>query len=337
MQDGSLEHLVVDEESEGVRLDVWLAQQLGLSRTRVARLLEEGRVRVQGEVPRKSTGVVPGDRVEVEIPPPEAPEVEPEDLPVQIVWQDADLLVVDKPAGMVVHPAPGHRRGTLVNALLYRVGDLSGIGGVLRPGIVHRLDRDTSGLMVVAKNDRTHQALSRSLKARQVRRLYTAAVWGHLREDPVEVDAPVGRDPRMRRRMAVVEGGRPALTRARVKERWPAADLLDVALGTGRTHQIRVHMSHLGHPVVGDALYGAGREKGFVGAAGSWARQFARRVPRQFLHAGELAFRHPTSGEMMRFRAPLPTELAAAAEWARRGGSEGPEGGEPPPEGTQSE
>jgi 23S rRNA pseudouridine1911/1915/1917 synthase len=316
--------LEVGDDGSGERLDVWLSGQLALSRTRVARLVEEGRVLVDGVRPRKSELLSAGMRVEVEVPAPEPSGVEAQAIPLDVVWEDADLLVVNKPAGMVVHPAPGHPRGTLVNALLHHVHDLSGIGGALRPGIVHRLDRDTSGLLVVAKRDRVHQALSEALRARTVRRIYLAAVWGHLKESPVTVDVPIGRDPRDRKRMAVVPGGRRALTRARVRERWPAAELLDVALSTGRTHQIRVHMQHLGHPVVADPVYGAGWERGIGGDAGIWARALARRVPRQFLHAAELAFRHPGTGEPMRFRAPLPDDLAAAVAWARGEGSQEP-------------
>ncbi len=325
---------MVGEEGEGERLDAWLAARMGISRTRAAKLVEEGRVLLEGARPRKSGMLAAGMRVEVELPPPEPVGVEPEAIPLEVVWEDEDLLVVNKPAGMVVHPAPGHPRGTLVNALLHHVRDLSGVGGALRPGIVHRLDRETSGLLVVAKSDLAHRALSDDLRARKVRRLYLAAVWGHLRESPVTVDAPIGRDPRDRKRMAVVPGGRRAVTRARRRERWLAAELLDVALGTGRTHQIRVHMLHLGHPVVGDPVYGAGRERGFGGESGAWARALARRVPRQFLHAAELAFRHPRTEEVMRFRAPLPEDLAAAAAWARGAGSQDPDG---PPTGAGTE
>jgi 23S rRNA pseudouridine1911/1915/1917 synthase len=309
--------LVVEEDGDGSRLDVWLAPRLDLSRTRVAQLVDEGGVLLNGEVPRKSVVVSGGDRIEVDVPPPRVSETLPEDLPLDIVFEDRHLLVVNKAAGMVVHPAPGHPTGTLVNALLYRVGDLAGIGGTLRPGIVHRLDRDTSGLLVVAKDEATHQALSRALKERKVRRLYVAAAWGHLSETYVRVDAPIGRDPRDRRRMAVVPGGRRALTRVRVRERWPAAELLDVGLETGRTHQIRVHLAHLGHPIVGDTTYGAGWERGMGGRDAVWARELARKVPRQFLHAGRLAFVHPATGESLEFQAPLPPDLEAVTQWAR--------------------
>ncbi len=309
--------LVVGKEGKGIRLDMWLAEHIELSRTRVASLVESGKVLRNGAPVRKSEPVNEGDRLEIEVPAPEPLRAEPEDLPLDIVYEDRHLVVVNKAAGMVVHPAPGHPRGTLVNALLHHVRDLSGIGGVLRPGIVHRLDRDTSGLLVVAKDDQTHHALSAALKERRVRRLYVAASWGHFRESPIRVDAPVGRDPKEGRRMAVTEGGRRAVTRARVKERWAAAELLDVALETGRTHQIRVHLAHLGHPVVGDPVYGAAWEQGMGGPARGWARELARRTPRTFLQAERLQFAHPETGARMSFRAPLPPELEAVAAWAR--------------------
>ena len=309
--------LEVGPEGAGVRLDVFVASALGLSRTRVQRLLEEERITLDGRPPRKSEVLAEGQRLSVDVPAPAPVAAEPEPIPVAIVFQDADLVVVDKPAGLVVHPSAGHARGTLVNALLHHVKDLSGIGGALRPGIVHRLDRDTSGLMVVAKSDAAHQALSEALKRRRVRRIYQAAVWGHLTEPTLLVDAPIGRDPSERKRMAVAQGGRRAVTRARVRERWRAAELLDVALETGRTHQIRVHLAHVGHPVVGDPIYGAGWERGMGGRDRGWARDLARKVSRQFLHAAELAFDHPRTGERMRFRSPLPPDLAEAARWAR--------------------
>ncbi|HEX7090086.1 MAG TPA: RluA family pseudouridine synthase [Longimicrobiales bacterium] len=315
------------EDEGGERLDRYLAHHLPtLSRSRIARLLETGRVRLNGRVPRKSERVVRGDVVEVDIPPPAPSELAPEAIPIDIIYQDSDLAVIDKPAGLVVHPAPGHATGTLVHALLHHMGDLSGIGGVLRPGIVHRLDRDTSGLMLVAKNDAAHRALSAALKRREVRRSYLAAAWGHLDEGERLVEAPIGRARADRKRMAVVAGGRPARTRLRRLERWRAADLLRAELDTGRTHQIRVHLAYIGHPVVGDRVYGAGAERGISGTDRPWAQALARRVPRQFLHAAELAFPHPRSGERLEFRSPLPPDLAAAAEWARRTSGVGPAG-----------
>lgn len=303
-----------DEED---RLDRFVSARLELSRTRVQRMIAEGRVQVDGKVAGKSMRVEDGSRVTVDVPPPAEVEIVAEDIPLEIVFEDESLLVVHKAAGMVVHPAPGHRSGTMVNALLHHIRDLSGVGGRLRPGIVHRLDRDTSGLLVVAKNDAAHLGLGDALRRREVKRRYRAASWGHLKESPMTVDAPIARDPRNRKRMAVVEGGRRAVTKIRVLERWLRADFLDVALETGRTHQIRVHLAHLGHPVVGDDLYGSGWERGLGGPERAWAREMARRAPRQFLHAAELAFDHPITGARMQFEAPLPADLEAMAEWAR--------------------
>ena len=308
--------LDVREGEEG-RLDRFVSSRLDLSRTRVQGLLAEGRITVGGRPGKKSEAVVPGMVVQVVVPPAEPVGIEAEDIPLDVVYEDEHLAVVNKAAGMVVHPAPGHRTGTLVNALLWRIPDLEGVGGRLRPGVVHRLDRDTSGLLVVAKTDAAHRALADAIKRRRIRRIYVAAAWGHLDESPLEIDAPIGRDRRDRKRMAVVPEGRPALTRVRVRERWSRADLLDVALKTGRTHQIRVHLGHVGHPVVGDATYGVGWERGMGGPEQAWARELARKVPRQFLHAAELAFDHPVSGERKRFKAELPRDLAEVAEWAR--------------------
>jgi 23S rRNA pseudouridine1911/1915/1917 synthase len=315
-----VELLVAPEDEGSARLDTFLAARLDVSRSRAAAWIEEGKVTVNGRAPKKRDRPAPGDRVEVRIPPPEPSGVAPEDIPLAIVYQDADLAVIDKPAGLVVHPAAGHRTGTLVNALLHAVGDLSGIGGVLRPGIVHRLDKDTSGLLLVAKNDDAHRALSDELKQRKIRRAYLTACWGHLPQDAVTVDAPIGRHSTERKRMAVGPEGRHARTHFRRLERWKAADLLRAELETGRTHQIRVHLLHLGHPVVGDRTYALGREKGVSGPERSWAIALARRVPRQFLHATEIRFLHPRTGEEMRFESPLPEDLATAAEWARGGG-----------------
>jgi 23S rRNA pseudouridine1911/1915/1917 synthase len=312
------EVLTVGEGAEG-RLDRFVADALDLSRTRVQALLSEGRIMVDGEAAKKSDAAVPGSRIEVVVPAAEPVDIVAEDLPIELVYEDEDLAVVNKAAGMVVHPAPGHRTGTLVNALLWHMPDIAGVGGRLRPGIVHRLDRDTSGLLVVAKSDRAHHGLSDALRRRRVKRLYVTAAWGHLDESPLTIDAPIARDPKERKRMAVVEGGRHALTRVRVREVWERADLLDVALKTGRTHQIRVHLAHIGHPVVGDDVYGQGWERGMGGPARAWAQELARRTPRQFLHAAELVFDHPVSGERMRFSSPLPADLAAVAAWARGG------------------
>jgi len=309
-------HAWTVEDGGRGRLDRYIADRLTLSRNRVTQLLIEGRITVDGERPRKSHAVEAGQDIVVDVPAPEPIEAQAEAIEVPIVFQDGDLVVVDKPAGLVVHPAPGHRTGTLVNALLHQVGDLSGIGGALRPGIVHRLDKDTSGLLVVAKSDRAHQGLSRSLKAREIVRIYLTALWGHLADDTVQVDAPIGRDPRHRKRMAVREDGRKARSVFHALERWPAAQFCRVQLHSGRTHQIRVHGLHIGHPVVGDPLYASGRERGFSGPSRPWAAELARRATRQFLHAAELHFRHPVSGEDLAFTSDLPAELEGIRNWA---------------------
>lgn len=308
---------VLTVESDGDRLDAYVASRLDLSRTRVQALLEAGMVLLNGEPARKSERLEVGQQIEVRVPAPEPLTIEAEDIPLDVRYEDSSLLVVNKAAGMVVHPGPGHSTGTMVNALLAHATDLSGIGGKLRPGIVHRLDKDTSGLMVVAKTDLAHHTLSQALQRREIKRLYMAASWGHLSESPLEVEAPVGRDPANRQRMAVVEGGRGAVTHFRVLERWPGAELLEVALETGRTHQIRVHLSHIGHPVVGDSVYGVGWENGIGGKARQWAQLLNKRVTRQFLHAWRLSFRHPVSEETLRFESPLPEDLSSCAEWAR--------------------
>jgi len=303
--------------TEPERIDRFLARTLPLSRTRVVDLISAGRVLRNGRPPKKRDLLEPGDKLRVEVPPPEPSALLPESISLDIVHEDRDFLVVNKAAGMVVHPAGGHRAGTLVNALLHHVRDLSGIGGVLRPGIVHRLDKDTSGLMLVAKHDEAHRRLATDLKQRRIRRIYLAASWGHLQEEAMMVDAPIARDPRHRKRMAVVEGGKAAGTHLRREERWAQADLLRIRLETGRTHQIRVHLRHRGHPVVGDPIYAAGWERGFAATGSGWAEEMARRTPRLFLHATELRLRHPRTREPLRFDATLPPELEAVAAWAR--------------------
>lgn len=299
------------------RLDAWLSAQLRLSRSQVASLIVDGKVTVDGGGVNKSYRPRAGDDVRVEIPPPPPNELVAEDIPVSVVYEDEYLLVVDKPHGMVVHPAPGHPTGTLVNALLGRYGTLSPVGLPRRPGIVHRLDRDTSGLMIVAREAEAHRALAAALARREVGRGYLAAVWGRFEPDRTTIDRPIGRHPGDRKRMAVVEDGRRAITHVQRLERWPAADLLAVRLQTGRTHQIRVHVADLGHPVVCDPIYGVGWERGMIGAGGQWAARFARRAQRLFLHAARLSFVHPVSGEAMTFSSTLPEPLAGALAWAR--------------------
>jgi len=310
---------VVVADGEGGRLDRFLAGHLSHSRTRIQALIEEGTVQVQGQTSpvSKKQDVEPGQRIVVTVPPARPVSLEAENLPLNIVFQDEDVAVVDKAAGMVVHPAPGHRSGTMVNALLHHVRDLSGVGGRLRPGIVHRLDQDTSGLLVVAKNDLAHRSLQDALRSRAMTRRYVAATWGHLKDESVVIDAPIGRHPKQRTQMAVVADGRSARTHVTVRERWLAAELLDVTLDTGRTHQIRVHLLHTGHPVAGDPVYGVGWNRGMGGTQRRWAREFLALLSRQFLHASELAFPHPRTEVEMRFHSELPAELAAASAWAR--------------------
>jgi len=302
------------------RLDRFLADRLALSRTQVQQLLAEGRITVDGVSPRKRYVPRPGDEIVVRVPAPRPTTLEPENIPITVRYEDDDLAVVEKPAGLVVHPAPGHERGTLVNALLHRLGSLSNVGGDRRPGIVHRLDKDTSGLMVVAKRDETHRLLSAALARREIRRGYVAAAWSHVESERYTIDRPIGRNPRDRKRMAVrPEGeGRRAVTHVKRLERWIAADFLAIRLQTGRTHQVRVHLLSDGHPVVADPIYAAGWERGFAGAGGRWAAELARRAGRLFLHAAHLSLAHPHTGERLSFSAPLPPDLDGAVEWARR-------------------
>lgn len=304
-------------EEPGGRLDRWLADRLALSRTRVAKLIVSGAVTVDGQTVQKSHSPEPGEEVVVRVPPPEPLGADPEPIPLDVAHEDDDLLVVDKPAGMVVHPAPGHRSGTLVNALVHHVEHLSSGTDPARPGIVHRLDKETSGLLLVAKRDRIHRKLSAALARREVERGYLAAAWGHLDADRVTVDRPIGRSPSDRTRMAVVPEGKRAVTHVRRLERWRSADLLALKLETGRTHQIRVHLRDGGHPVVNDEKYGPGWERGFVGAGGRWAEEFARRSERMFLHAARLSFVHPRTGERVSFTSSLPEPLESAVQWAR--------------------
>ncbi|HEY0969605.1 MAG TPA: RluA family pseudouridine synthase [Gemmatimonadales bacterium] len=290
------------EADQSVRLDLLVAERLSLSRTQGATLIADGRVTVDGRRERASYRPRAGEVVTVEVPPPRKIEIVGEEIPLDVVFEDEHLLVVDKPAGMVVHPAPGNWTGTLVHALMGRGGELSEEGGEERAGIVHRLDKETSGLLLVAKTDRAHRLLSSALAARRVTRRYAALSWGHLAEDAVTVDRPIARDPRDRKRMAIVSGGREARTDFVRLARFDAADLLRAHLHTGRTHQIRVHLASIGHPVVGDDVYGGGGGRKLL------------RLPakRHFLHAAWLRLRHPVTGEQLDLRQPLPAELATA-------------------------
>lgn len=299
------------------RLDRLLADRLELSRTQIAALIRDGSVLVNGDPGRKSYVPVVGDEITATLPAPTPSTLLPEALPLEVRYEDDHLAVVEKPAGMVVHPAPGHGSGTLVHALLHHIVHLSRLGGESRPGIVHRLDKDTSGLLVIAKDDRAHAGLSRALARREVRRGYLAVTWGHVDEERLTIDRPIGRHPRDRKRMAVRDDGRPAVTHVKVLEQWPAADLLAIRLQTGRTHQVRVHLESIGHPVAGDPIYSPRWERGLVGAGGHWAEEFARRVGRLFLHAAHLSFVHPLTGDRLSYTSQLPEPLASATEWAR--------------------
>jgi 23S rRNA pseudouridine1911/1915/1917 synthase len=302
-------HLAIPEGEIVRRVDRFVADRTGLSRSYVQRLISDGRLVDDTGRRLRANSEVRGGSVVLEVPPPEVPfHLEPDPtIAVDVVYEDDDLLVVNKPAGLVVHPAPGHWRGTLVNALLARGDHYGGIAGVARPGIVHRLDRDTSGLLIVARNDAAQQAVMAQLKARRVRKTYLALVQGSVAAAVGRIEAPIGRDPRDRKRMAVVADGRPATTGYRVRERFPDWTLLELDLVTGRTHQIRVHLAALGHPVAGDAVYGTGT-----------ARRGPDGLERLFLHAWRLELVSPTTARLLRLEAPLPSELEAPLDGLRK-------------------
>ena len=291
-----------NKEDAGTRVDAWLAARVeGLTRSAAARLIEEGRVLVNGRPAAKSLKLAGGETVLVSLPEPEPTAAQPQDIPLDVVYEDEDVIVVNKPKGLVVHPAPGHPDGTLVNALLHHCGgSRSGVGGDLRPGIVHRIDRDTSGLIAAAKNDFAHQRLAAQLQDHTLARTYECIVVGNLREDSGTVDAPIGRCPTDRKKMAVVPGGRPAVTHWEVIARYPGFTHVRCRLETGRTHQIRVHMAHIGHPILGDTVYGA--KKPVPGLTG------------QCLHATGLRFLHPRTGEPVELHCPLPEEFTRMLE-----------------------
>ncbi len=284
-------------ETSGDRLDRWLSQQLPeLSRSRLQQLIEQGNVQVNGLCTSKKATLKPGDRIQIQIPPAKALELKPEDIPLEILYEDDALLIINKPAGLVVHPAPGHSEGTLVNALLAHCHNLPGIGGVQRPGIVHRLDKDTTGAIAIAKTDQAQQHLQAQLKNKTARREYLGIVYGAPKAESGSIDLPIGRHPVDRKKMAVVpieKGGRAAITHWRVKERLGNYTLMHFQLETGRTHQIRVHSAYIGHPIVGDPVYSSGRSVGV-------------NLPGQALHAWRLRLQHPVSGELIEVTASPP-------------------------------
>jgi pseudouridine synthase, RluA family len=282
----------------GQRLDVYIARREGISRSAAQRLIECGAVTVNGGESVKNYRLREGDEVDCDLPDPVPDDALPEDIPLDIVYEDASLLIVNKPKGMVVHPAPGHTAGTLVNALLYHCGaSLSGIGGVIRPGIVHRIDRDTSGLLCVAKTDEAHESLARQIASHKLERRYMTIVLGNIKDESGTVTAPIGRHPTDRKKMAVIAGGRSAVTHYAVIARYNGYTQLALQLETGRTHQIRVHMAHIGHPVLGDEVYGR---------CTKWETAHSELLCGQCLHAKTLELEHPVTGERMRFDSALP-------------------------------
>ncbi len=285
--------ITVDEKDEGIRIDKYLTQIFeDKSRSFIQGLIEKENIKVNGKIPKSNYKLRKSDEIEIIIPEPQILKVEPENIPIDIVYEDEDVIVVNKPQGMVVHPAPGNYNGTLVNALLYHCKDLSSINGVIRPGIVHRIDKDTSGILVVAKNDEAHNKLSEQLKDHSMKREYYALIEGRLKNDSGTIDKPLGRNKKDRLKIGIVEDGKRAVTHYEVLERYNGYTLIKCVLETGRTHQIRVHMSSIGFPLVGDPLYGFKRQK--------------FKVEGQVLHAKTLGFIHPRSGKYMEFTSELP-------------------------------
>jgi len=306
MSERRLIDLPIPPEAARQRVDRFVADRAGLSRTFVQRLISGGHLTMDGQVVRASSTLTPGGVLHLEIPPVAETTLNAEDIPITVVYEDEDIVVVNKPAGLVVHPAPGHATGTLVNALLHHVEELPGIAGVARPGLVHRLDKDTSGLLIVAKGDLAQSSLMTQLKARRVKKTYLALVQGAVAAEVGRIEAPIGRDPLERKRMAVVAGGREATTGYRVRERFAGWTLLEVDLVTGRTHQIRVHLTEIHHPIAGDPTYGNGT-----------SRRGPEGLTRLFLHAWRVSFTHPRDGRLMRLEAELPPELLAPLDALR--------------------
>ncbi len=297
--------LIVEAQDDSKRVDAYLREHTEFSRSRVSALIQEGALRIGDEVEIKpSRKLAAGDRLLLSVPQVREVEIVPQNIPLDILYQDADIVIVNKPCGMVVHPAAGNEDRTLVNALMYHVKDLSGIGGEMRPGIVHRLDKDTSGLILVAKNDRAHALMSDQFKARSMEKHYRAVAFGHFSEESGLIDAPIARHPVDRKKMAIVSGGKPSQTEWKVMERLKGATYLDVHLLTGRTHQIRVHMQSVGHPLLGDVIYAP-------------HTKLPVHIPRLMLHAYSLAFDHPTTGERMEITAPLPEKFTVTLDKLR--------------------
>jgi len=302
----------VTTENAGERLDAFLASHIdGWSRSRLQRLIEDEDVLVNGRAAKPSYKLHEHDDIEVELASLPSQAFIPEDIPIDVIYEDDDVIVVNKPAGMVVHPAAGNESGTLANALAFHFQKLSTAGGTVRPGIVHRLDKGTSGLLLVAKNESAHEKLADQFRAREVYKSYVALVHGQVANETAEIDQPIARDPRHRTRMAVVRSGRSALSSYRVRQRFDRFTLLDVELKTGRTHQIRVHLAWLKHPVAGDEVYGSGRDKTVTDPR---VRGRLAKLGRQFLHAEKLGFRHPHTKEQLKFTAALPAELTDLLE-----------------------
>ncbi|SPD73213.1 Uncharacterized RNA pseudouridine synthase YlyB [uncultured Desulfobacterium sp.] len=300
----------ITQDSQNLRLDIFLAGSLtDLSRSRIQSLIKDGFVKVNNLPSKPGCRLKAGDHVSLTIPPAEAVSLEPEAVDFEILYEDESLIVVNKPPGVVVHPAPGHPTGTLVHGLLKHCKDLSGIGGVLRPGIVHRLDKDTSGLMVVAKNDRAHNILSRQFKSGKVQKEYAALVHGLVEGDEQVIDLPISRHPQKRKEMAVsASGGKRAITHwKKIKEFRSGFSLLSVSIKTGRTHQIRVHLSYIGHPVVGDPVYGYGQR--WWKNSSNFRYDMPVTINRQLLHARRLGFTHPDRGDIVEYESPLPKDM----------------------------
>lgn len=295
--------VIIDEANAGLRLDKALANLSKVSRSVVIDLIREGKVSVEGQVKKAKYKVKEGEAITYELPEIAVLDIQAEDIPLDIVYEDADVAVINKPQGMVVHPSAGHASGTLVNAIMFHIKDLSSINGIIRPGIVHRIDKDTSGLLMIAKNDVAHESLAAQLKAKTNKRRYIALVHGEVPNEKGTIEAPIGRNPKERKKQAVVAGGKAAKTRFTVLERFSGYTLLALELETGRTHQIRVHMAYIGFPLAGDPLYGPSKT--------------LRPNHGQFLHAETLGFEHPTTGELMEFQVDIPDIFAQQLEKLR--------------------